>query len=123
MEIIMLVAIRGRFLQHTHTRLTSLLPALLLVLLLPVISACGGGSSSSGDDTTAVNPISVTFGDGSITVSNSSAGSARSTAQEACTYNVYIASEPGVTNENYSTLADGALYENVTFPFTISGLS
>lgn len=41
----------------------------------------------------------------------------------ASSYNVYMASEPGVTKGNYAGKPDGMRHENVTSPFTHSGLA
>ncbi len=59
--------------------------------------------------------VHVTAGDSALTVTWVNVDGATS-------YNLYIASSPGVTKENYLTLPDGACFENVASPYTVTGL-
>jgi RHS repeat-associated protein len=59
--------------------------------------------------------IHAVAGDGQVTVSWDAANGATS-------YNVYMASESGVSKSNYTTLTDGMKHAGVTSPFTQTGL-
>ena len=60
--------------------------------------------------------VSVTAGDGQVTVNWNAASGATS-------YNLYMASQSGVTRSNYSTLTDGMKHTGVTNPFVHTGLT
>jgi hypothetical protein len=55
-------------------------------------------------------------GDGNVTVSWDA-------VEGATSYNLYMASEPGVTKDTYAGKPDGAVYENIASPYTRSGLT
>lgn len=58
--------------------------------------------------------LAAVAGDGQATLSwNASAG---------ISYNVYLASQSGVTKVNYASLADGMSFSNVASPYSITGL-
>jgi hypothetical protein len=95
----------------------SLVLSLTLTGLLPIISSCSGG----GGGGTPVPPPAPTgvfslAGDGLIALGwNASAG--------ATSYNLYMASSPGVTRSNYSSLPNGMKHAGVNSPFTLTGLA
>lgn len=59
--------------------------------------------------------ISVVAGDMQATLSWNSNG--------ASSYNIYIASQPGVTKTNYASLANGTMHTGVTSPYVLAGLT
>lgn len=60
--------------------------------------------------------VMATPGDGQVTV-------AWDQIIRASSYNLYMASVPGVTKDNYSTLPDGMKHDGVTSPFVHTGLT
>ncbi len=101
------------------------------ILLLAFIAGCNYDSSSSVTDQSLLYRTSI----GEVLVVQAVPGSGLaevSLASEAvlcpgenaqdCLYNLYLASAPGVNSENWSSLPDGAKYEGVSLPFTITGL-
>ncbi len=60
--------------------------------------------------------VVATPGDGQVTV-------AWDQVIKASSYNLYMASVPGVTKDNYSTLPDGMKFAGVTSPFVHTGLA
>jgi hypothetical protein len=95
-----------------------------LLISLTLIVGCGGGggggtTTTSGGTTTAPSaPTGVTAatGDGQVTISWSAVSGATS-------YNIYMASQSGVTKSNYSTLTNGMKHEGVTSPYTHTSLT
>jgi hypothetical protein len=93
--------------------------ALLIILggLSSMISSCGGGGGGDGTPLSPTAPSGIVSlaGDGLIALGwNASAG--------ATSYNLYVASSPGVTKSNYSSLPDGMKHAGVNSPFTLTGL-
>lgn len=72
-------------------------------------------SEASTVPTPVPTNVSVQPGDGTITI-------AWSPLDGASAYNVYYASEPGVTRENFQALSDGAVNSGVTSPAVITEL-
>jgi uncharacterized protein YfaP (DUF2135 family) len=58
-----------------------------------------------------------------VSVGDQTATLAWDPSMGATSYNLYMASEAGVTKANYSTKPDGMKHENVTSPFTHTGLT
>ena len=98
---------------------------IFILLLLPIIitvflTACGagGGGGDTGPDSTipvAPTDVTATPGDGQVIVTWTEVPGASS-------YNLYMASESGVTNKNYASLSDGMKHNNITSPFVHTGL-
>jgi alpha-tubulin suppressor-like RCC1 family protein len=96
---------------------------LLLVCLISLTGCGGGGGDTGGGAPNTVGTflaapagLVATPGNGQVTISwNASTG--------ATSYNLYMASVPGVTKSNYTTLADGAKHAGVTSPFANTGLT
>jgi hypothetical protein len=83
-----------------------------------MISSCGGGGGGDGTPLSPTAPSGIVSlaGDGLIALGwNASAG--------ATSYNLYVASSPGVTKSNYSSLPDGMKHAGVNSPFTLTGLT
>ncbi len=70
----------------------------------------------SGTTPSAPTGVTATPGDGQVTVSWNPVSGATS-------YNVYMASQSGVTKSNYNTLSDGMLHSDATTPFVDTGLT
>lgn len=68
-----------------------------------------------------VSPALAQPGDVSVTASDS-ALTVDWTAEGGVTYNLYVATEPGVSVANIGVLAGGRVIESVATPFTLSGL-
>ena len=98
---------------------------IFILLLLPIIitvflTACGagGGGGDTGPDSTipvAPTDVTATPGDGQVIVTWTEVPGASS-------YNLYMASESGVTNKNYASFSDGMKHNNITSPFVHTGL-
>ncbi|VAX23144.1 hypothetical protein MNBD_NITROSPINAE02-915, partial [hydrothermal vent metagenome] len=116
------------------------LSVLALVAFVLVLPYCGGGGSSDSGDSTDTgsssntpgnaggnDPMFVVFtvsaGVGSVTISENTAMMRTNSLTDGCAYNIYIASKSGVTAANFNSLANGAAYKGVTFPYTITGLA
>lgn len=86
--------------------------------LFPIILSCGGGGGGNGTPLPPSPPIGVVAlaGDELIALGwNTSAG--------ATSYNLYMASTPGVTRNTYGSLPNGMKHTGVNDPFTLTGLS
>jgi Fibronectin type III domain len=70
----------------------------------------------SGTVPSAPTGITATPGDGQVTISWNAVSGATS-------YNLYMASQSGLTKNNYSTLTDGMAHLGVTSPFIHTGLT
>ncbi len=81
-----------------------------------LLSACGSGAGGPSA------PPSLPAGVAAMP-SNASVSVTWNPVSGATSYNVYMASAPGVTKGNYSTLADGVRYGGVTSPYTQTGLT
>ena len=98
---------------------------IFILLLLPIIitvflTACGagGGGGDTGPDSTipvAPTDVTATPGDGQVIGTWTEVPGASS-------YNLYMASESGVTNKNYASFSDGMKHNNITSPFVHTGL-
>ena len=73
-------------------------------------------SSGTVSPPSAPTGVTATAGDGTATISWSAVSGATS-------YNLYMASQTGVTKSNYITLADGMAHTGVTPPFVHAGLT
>ncbi|MGK7344271.1 MAG: leucine-rich repeat domain-containing protein [Candidatus Nitrospinota bacterium M3_3B_026] len=102
----------------------------LLILVIPAmlqLASCGS-SSSPGDGGDTENPgaavnVVVEPGDGQVVVSWEEQAQARVQAlEDGCWYNLYVASDPSISPDNWDTLPHGAMFEKVTSPYTINGL-
>lgn len=76
------------------------------------------GTVSIFDETTVSSPTSV-----SAAAGNGQATPTWSPVAGASSYNVYMASQSGVTKSNYATLPDGMQHVGVTSPYTHTGLT
>ncbi len=106
-----------------------------LFAFLMVLPYCGGGEGSSDSSDTGASsgnsgsndPMFTVFvvsaGVGKVTISENVAMTRTNALTDGCAYNVYIASAMGITQDNFSTQANGAAYKGVKFPFTITGLA
>lgn len=92
----------------------------MIFVFLFFTGGCGGGGSSSNPSvkstTEAIGDVTAEAGQGSITLQWGLAGG------DVVACNVYIASEPEVTKDNYQTLQDGMKSQNSVSPFTIANL-
>ncbi len=79
---------------------------------LAVLAGCGGGGGASAPAPTGVTTAA---GDSRVTVSW--------TAEPGVEYWLFYAAVPGVTPENWTTLAGGRAVVNVTSPYVAIGLS
>ncbi|MEO8102392.1 MAG: Ig-like domain-containing protein, partial [Betaproteobacteria bacterium] len=79
------------------------------------IAAAFTWSFATGSPPAAPTNVLASAGNGEATVS-------WNTVSGAVTYNLYLASQPGVTKGNYTTLADGSKVTGATSPFTLTGL-
>lgn len=101
--------------------LTVLVSFGLLATLGGLGSACGSSVNSevptTPDSTTLDAPtnVTVTAASRSLTVTFDPVVNAES-------YNIYIASEPGISQGNWGDLTDGAFHTTDSSPFTITGL-
>ncbi len=107
-----------------------LLRYIFIVSVLALSISCGDSSttlSTSSATVTNDDPVlalTIVVGDGSATLSWGSSSSSRINAvEDNCSYTVFVASDSGLTINNWSTLPDGAKHENVVSPFLISGLN
>ncbi len=88
-------------------------------------------SCSRGTETVTVTEyvdrlttVTITEGDGQVTVSweeNVEPGS--ETSREGCSYNIYSAADPSLSIDNWAALSGGQKHENVTSPYTLTGLA
>ncbi len=68
--------------------------------------------------------VTITEDDGQVTVSweeNVEPGS--ETSREGCSFNIYSAADPSLSIDNWAALYGGQKHENVTPPYTLSGLA
>jgi|GEM_PF-5215270 len=90
------------------------LTVIMIMLLALLFTAClkpgDGGSSKS---VVAPTNVTVTAGDGRVTISWSS---------NVTINNLYFASEPGVNKDNYAAKSGGTRRQGVTSPYTVTGL-
>ncbi|MBI5179735.1 MAG: fibronectin type III domain-containing protein [Nitrospinae bacterium] len=104
-------------------RKTGLVGAALL-LVVSGMMACGGGSSGYGSTTSnsasstisAPTGVTATAGSGQMTVSWTAVSGATS-------YNMYMATQTGVSKSNYSTKSYGMAHTGVTSPYAHTGLT
>ncbi len=81
-----------------------------------ILSCSGGGGGGTPVPPPAPTGIVSLAGDGLIALGwNASAG--------ATSYNLYMASSPGVTRSNYSSLPGGTKHTGVGSPFALTGLA
>jgi hypothetical protein len=73
-------------------------------------------SSCTGSAPSAPTGVSVTAGNGQVTLSWTAVSGATS-------YNLYMATQSGVTKSNYTTLAGGMTHTSVTSPYIHTGLT
>ncbi len=101
---------------YPHTGLTN---GKTYYFVVAAVSASGESDESSEVSTTippsTVTGVTAAAGSGQITVSWNAATGATS-------YNLYMASQSGLTKSNYATLVDGNKFTNVTSPKIISNI-
>ena len=91
--------------------------AVVVLGALAVLLAWPRGAPGPTTSTpSAPTNVRVSAGDGTVTVSWDSATGATE-------YNLYAASEPGVTKATYAGLRDGARHANVASPYVLSALT
>ncbi len=102
----------------------------LIVSILAMLTACGGdgddstSSGGSSGSTGSAFDLAITTGDGyaKLTWDESSTARINAVAGE-CTFYLFMASESSLTTTNWSTLNDGATFENISSPYTVFGLT
>lgn len=81
----------------------------------PVLDIPVTPSSTTISPPSAPNGTSVVAGNGWVTITWDA-------VRKATSYNIYMASGPGVTKSNYSSLTDGMQQGNISSPYTHKGL-
>lgn len=87
---------------------------LLTALLL--LSSCGGGTETDGDTLSPPANLQAIALDGSVRLSWDAVSGATS-------YKIYLATEPGVSRNNYATLAGGTVLNGASSPTLVPALS
>jgi hypothetical protein len=90
-------------------------------LLAALLFGCGGGGGGGTTDSTGTLPaapsgVTAQAADQAVTVS-------WNTVSGATSYNVYMATQSGVTRDNYASLSGGMQHMSVTSPYLHTGLA
>ncbi len=88
----------------------------ILYVLGGVNASNTGLATNEAYTVSATTTVTASAGDGRVTISWNAVSGATS-------YNLYMASVPGVTKSNYSTLTGGMKHTNVTSPYIHTGLT
>lgn len=94
---------------------------IFLVVLTSVLFGCGGGSSGdggAGNSASIPSAPSIT----AVVEANHAVTLSWSLVSGATSYNVYLASEPGVSPSTWSLLSNGSAHLGISSPATVSGL-
>lgn len=93
--------------------------SIFFIIIFAVLHGCGsspGGKKNKKNPPDPPENLNAVSGDGSVTLT-------WDTKADATSYNLYMASQSGITKENYTGLSDGMKHAGVTSPYTHPNLA